>query len=326
MKFKEYRIILTCALFAVVSLTASAQQQIQLTQNIFNIMSYNPGYMGHRNAINILGTIRSQWTGFGVDSVSTTNSSNKTRTSYAPVAYLINADLPITFLHGGVGINITSDNIGSFSNVTMNLGYAYQKVLVNGGKLGIGVQLKLDNIVLDKNSLNPNAEDPLISNMNQNDFMADANLGVFYSKPNSLFGGISVLNLLETKGKNTFYQEKRSFNALAGYEFRLTSLPKIKFTPSILLKTDLATFQIDANILATFNDKFWGGVNYRLNDGIGLIFGLSWKDLMASFSYDIPMSKLIRGGTFGSFEVVLGYGFKFNNNKGLKTQKNTRYL
>ena len=76
----------------------------------------------------------------------------------------------------------------------------------------------------------------------------------------------------------------------------------------------------------TFNDKFWGGVNYRLNDGIGLIFGLSWKDLMASFSYDIPMSKLIRGGNFGSFEVVLGYAFKFNNNKGLKTQKNTRYL
>ncbi len=302
-------------------------------------MSYNPGYIGHKDAVNVVGTFRNQWTGFSIPNTTTTNGTTTGETnttnntdpkndklSIAPNSYMVSADSPINALRGGIGLNIVSDKIGAFNNITLNLGYAYQKVLANGGKLGIGAQLKLDNIVLDVGALNPAIDDPLIGQMEENDFMADANIGVFYSKPNSFFGGFSVINICETKGKSTFYQEQRSFNLHGGYEFRFPSYPTIKFTPSALLKTDFASFQVDINAMLTVRDKFWGGLNYRLNDGLGVIFGLAWKDFFASFSYDIPMSRLIRGGNFGSFEFVVGYSFKFHSNKGKKTQKNTRYL
>lgn len=341
MKKGNIHIILISLLLLISWFTSNGQQQMQLTQNYFNVMAYNPGYMGHRDAVNITGTFRNQWSGLRIPNMPTggtdgttgttgTNGDNTSvedeYTSISPNAYMISGDLPIRALRGGIGLNIVSDNIGAFKNVTVNLGYAYQKVLANGGKLGIGAQLKLDNIVLDVGALVPPVDDPLISQMEENDFMADANFGVFYSKPNSFFGGFSVYNICETKGKSTMFQEQRSFNLHGGYQFHFLSYPTIKFTPSALIKTDLASFQVDLNAMVTVKDVYWGGLNYRLNDGLGLIFGLAWKDFFASFSYDIPMSKLIRGGNFGSFEFIVGYSFKFHSNKGKKTQKNTRYL
>ena len=333
MNKKANCIILFCALLLTHSIVVKSQQQIQLTQNIFNILSYNPGYIGSRDAVNITGTFRNQWIGFKQTSISSSTSSSDNNTSssnssttIAPSLYMISADLPIRMLKGGIGVNIVSDKIGAFNNITMNIGYAYQRVLLNGGKLGIGIELKLDNIVLDKSSLKPKEEDPLINNMEKNDFMADANIGVYYAIPNSYFAGFSIYNILQSQGKSTFYQEKRSYNLHGGYEWRLPAYPTIKFIPSVLIKTDFSSYQIDINALLKYKNKYWGGLNYRINDGLGIIFGLAWKDFYGSFSYDIPMSKLALGGSWGSFEAVLGYSFKFGMNKGKSTQKNTRYL
>ncbi|MCK9302225.1 MAG: type IX secretion system membrane protein PorP/SprF [Bacteroidales bacterium] len=324
---KKYIVVFSilCALF----IDANAQQQIQLTQNIFNILSYNPGYAGSQNSINAIGTFRNQWTGFGrTETVGEDGSTTKSK-ALSPRLYMISLDAPVRALRGGLGLTITSDKIGAFENIAVNLGYAYQRELANGGNLGIGAQVRFDNVVLNAGDLIWGDEgDPIESEMlsSGNDFIVDCNFGVFYSKPNSFFGGVSAYNLVGTQGKNTLYKEKRSFNVHGGYQYRIPSNPKIKIIPSALIKTDLSSFQVDLNALLMYKDKFWGGLNYRINDGLGILLGLVWKDFMLGYSYDITMSSMALGGSWGSHEVVLSYSFKFEREKGRTTQRNTRYL
>ncbi|MDL2227767.1 type IX secretion system membrane protein PorP/SprF [Bacteroidales bacterium OttesenSCG-928-K03] len=309
--------------------TINAQQQKQLTQNTFNILSYNPAFAGHVEAINVSATLRSQWTGFGKITEKDETTGATTSTSASPTLYMLNGDMYIRAIRGGIGLTISNDQIGLYNNINVNLGYAYQHEFAGGGKLGIGAQVKFDNIVLDTGGLVLGEEgDPLIGQMTStgNDFIVDCNFGIYYSKPNSFFGGISAINLIESQGYNTLFKEKRSFNVHGGYTFRFPASPKFKITPSALIKTDFATFQVDINAIMTMENKFWFGVNYRISDGLGLIAGLMWKDFRLGYSYDIPMSKLALGNNWGSHEVVFSYSFKFEREKGRLTQKNTRYL
>ena len=323
-----------------------SQQQTQLTQYTFNTYLYNPAYAGYVDAVSIVGTFRNQYLGLRLAPDGTLPDANTDGTNptditsglfdkndinkgepISPILYTISATMPINALKGGIGVSIINDRIGAFNNVNLNIGYAYHKTFSNGGKLAVGAQVKLDNIVIDKGKLQfPNEGDPLIGRMDKNDFLVDANFGVYYSQPNSLFAGLSVLNVIGAKGRSTMFTEQRSFNLHGGYQLQLPSYPTIKIVPSFWLKTDMKTFQVDLSALATFKDKFWGGLNYRFDEGLGLIFGLSWKDFFASFSYDIPMSRIVRAPSFGNVEVLAGYSFKFDRNKNRKTQKNTRYL
>ncbi|MDR2084806.1 MAG: PorP/SprF family type IX secretion system membrane protein [Bacteroidales bacterium] len=324
-KYFLVTIVFLCAFSGFVR----AQQQRQLTQNTFNTLSYNPAYAGHRDAINFTGTFRSQWTGFGKETEYDEGGIKTGTTSASPMMYMISADMPIKAIAGGIGLNICGDYIGLFKNISVELGYAFQHTFSNGGKLGIGAQVKFDNIVLDTGGLNwGEPGDPLGGEMTSsgNDFMVDCNFGVYYSKPNSIFWGVSVYNIVQSQGYNTLYKEKRSFNVHGGYTFRFPANPKIKIIPSVLLKTDISSFQIDLNAIMSIQDKFWFGANYRLNDGLGVIVGITWKDFQVGYSYDIPMSRLALGGNWGSHEVVFAYSFKFEREKGRLTQKNTRYL
>ena len=345
-KNKKYFLVVMMVL-CMCARVANAQQQMQLTQYTFNTLSYNPGYAGHRYGINLTGTFRNQWTGFGKtvtedDPNSSTTGGNgsgllpngqgtstnsSTKTTAAPMMYMVSADMPIRVLKGGIGLNICGENIGLNKNIFVDLGYAYQHDFAGGGKLGIGAQVRFANLVLSIQDFIPGTEgDWLLQQMEENDFLVDCNFGVYYSKPNSFFWGISALNLIETQGRSTMIKGVRSYNAYGGYDLRFPANPKIKLTPSILVKTDLATFQIDASAILSIQDRYWFGANYRINEGLGIILGLSFLDFQLGYSYDIPMSSLTIGGSWGSHEVVLRYSFKLEREKGKITQKNTRYL
>ena len=324
------RLALLISVFLCIATGLQAQQQVELTQNLFNILSYNPGYAGHRNAISATGTFRRQWVGFGsTKEVVNSDGTTEKATTASPMTVIGSVDAFIRPLHGGVGLSVTNDQIGLFNNTLVNLGYAYQINFAGGGRMGIGAQVQFENIVLDQSGLIWGDEgDPIAGQMANegNDFMVDCNFGIYYSKPNSFFGGISAYNLVATQGKSTLYKNVRSFNVHGGYEIRFPANPTFKLVPSVLVKTDLASFQVDAGVLAYFKNMFWLGANYRINDGLGIIAGMMWKDFLLGYSYDITMSKMALGGSWGSHEVVLSYSFKFERDKGKITQKNTRYL
>lgn len=104
--------ILIIALVVFSLKSASAQQDPQFSQNMFNKLANNPGYAGSESGISTSVLHRSQWMGFGDDGAAASTQN-----------FSVNSEIPA--INGGVGLNIVKDNIASFSNLGIQASYAY---------------------------------------------------------------------------------------------------------------------------------------------------------------------------------------------------------
>ena len=93
--------------------------------------------------------------------------------------------------------------------------------------------------------------------------------------------------------------------------------------PSIYLKSDGATSQLDINTSLIYNNKMWGGVSYRVDESIILLSGLNiTDDLRLGLGYDVVLNSIKNN----SFEIMLGYDFRINYEKPLNKYQNPRFL
>ena len=95
-------------------ITSKAQQEPQFTLNMFNILTYNPGFAGMNNGICISGIIRQQWAGF----------KDADGNKVGPETFLLNAHAPIRVIHGGVGAIVMQDEIGYSKTINLKFGYS----------------------------------------------------------------------------------------------------------------------------------------------------------------------------------------------------------
>lgn len=299
---------------------AFSQQEPQFTQNMFNNMSINPGYAGTNDAISVTALLRQQWVGFK------DSEGNK----ISPETYLFSIDAPINILHGGLGATITQDKLGFEKNIGVKLGYAYRCSL-GYGDLGIGLQVGFLNKSIDFSKfIKIDNDDPVLSGQSEESTMVtDFSFGLFYNIPGEYYFGISTSQFRQAKadiGESSEFYLKRHYYITAGYHYILPNNPSFEVSPSFLIKSDGNTLQYDISSLLTYNNKFWGGISYRVTDAIGILLGLNFKDISVGYSYDITTSKLGSVGSLGSHEIMLRYNFKIEVDKTPKTYKNTRYL
>lgn len=297
-----------------------SQHEAQLTQYMFNRLPLNPGYAGATNGICASGSIRQQWVGFK-------ESDGKGASSkVAPETYLISATMPVELLHGGLGISIVQDAIAFQKNTSVNLAYGYQTSL-GGADLGLGIQFIFSNRTTDFSKLHPiDGTDPLLSGKAQeSDMLIDAGLGAYYRVPDQLFAGISIIPILGSKAspESTSAKLQRQINIIGGYEFPFPGSNLITCHPAVYIRSTGAVSQIDLTGMIRYDNKIWGGLTYRHQDAIALIFGMDIKDFEIGYSYDINTSAL---RSFGSHEVRIGYCFKIKVDKGQKIYRNTRFL
>jgi len=287
---------------------------------MFTKLAYNPGYTGAGNGICVQGLVRQQWVGFK-ETDSDGNTSN-----VAPETYLVSVHSPIKFLRGGIGGTIVQDKIAYQNNISLNIMYAYQTSL-GAGDLGIGLQLSLLNKSIDFSKFDYHDQnDPVLNGKGEeSDMIFDLGLGFYYSMPDTYYVGLSVLQLLESSSdiEATSSELKRQINLLGGYEFTLPNLPSIDVLPSILIKTDLTSFQADISMLGRYRNQFWGGLTYRYQDAVAIIVGMEFKNFNVGYSYDITTSAI---GSSGSHEIRLAYCFKIEVDKFKKVYRNTRFL
>jgi hypothetical protein len=70
-----------------------------------------------------------------------------------------------------------------------------------------------------------------------------------------------------------------------------------------------APVQFDLNGVISFYNTLDAGVNYRLGDGLGILFGITVLErLVFNYSYEIPLT-LIRNNTQQTHEVGIRYRF-----------------
>lgn len=312
----------TCAFF-VILLTFPlskiiAQQEAHFAHNMFNNIYYNPGFAGSVAGICATGLARQQWVGF----------EDADGTNVAPNTYTVSIHSPLNFLHGGVGLNVYSDKLGYQSEIGVKIMYAY-RVDLGMGNLGVGAQLDFMNATIDFDKLRDYAEnqdDELLQGGNQTDMVLDFGFGLQYHIPEKFYIGLSSTRILESESAKLYYKYKRHYFLTGGYEWQLPNSPAFVIEPSLLVKSDAVKTDYDLAVLLKYNNKVWGGVSYSsfgVMDPIAVLLGVQIKDIRIGYAYTIPTSAI---GSGGSHEVMVGYCFKIDFEKGRRSYRNTRFL
>lgn len=312
-----YRVFLFIV-FIYFVLRVHAQQEPQITQYMFTPMAYNPATAGTSGNISVTGLLREQWIGF--------NDSEGNRVS--PRTFFLSVDAPLKVLHGGLGAVIVNDKLGYEQNIGLKLSYAYITDF-RSGELSFGPQIGLLDKSIDFSKLQALESDPIFQATEEKAMMFDIGLGVLYRVPGKYYMGFAASQVIQSKGslgENPNYSNKRHLYLSGGYEYVIPDYPLYEVEPSVLIKTDMVSYQVDLNARVTYNQKFWGGLTYRITDAVALMLGVKIKQLMVGYSYDITTSKLGSAGSSGSHEIMVNYSFKLDLDKNPKSYRNTRFL
>jgi len=165
--------------------------------------------------------------------------------------------------------------------------------------------------------------DPAIPTGDVKGSSLDIGAGVYYNTQD-VYIGLSSAHMTEPTIEWTDGQDfglTRHYFLIAGYYHELN--PLLSLNPSMYLKSDGATSQLDINTNLIYNKKMWGGVSYRLDEGVSLLAGMNVnEDLRFGLAYDVT----IMNAMSNSLEVMLGYNFKIKTNKAVSKYKNPRFL
>ncbi len=314
-------------LVIMVKFTAYAQQDPQFTNNMFYKLGVNPGYAGAEAAINGLLLNRYQWAGFGGGEPKT-------------LVFSVDAAINAFGSAGGVGINIISDQLGFYDNMWVNLNYSY-KLTTALGDLGIGISPGIYNFSIKPEgwlssddvyngsgggSTGGGAGDVSIPQTESSQMAFDLGLGLYLST-NKYYAGLSVTHLNQAAIK---YDElavdflTRHYYLTGGYNIKLSD-PLFEVRPSFLFKTDIAAWQMDLNVNVVYNEKFWGGISYRVQDAVALLMGMEmFNGMRVGYSFDLTTSAMGRNA-YGSHEIFISYSIDLERNRSQK-YKSVRFL
>ncbi len=271
--------------------SASAQQESQYTQYMYNTMSFNPGYTGSREVLSVMGLYRTQWVGL----------------EGAPKTMNFSVQSPVG-IHSALGLNVLGDQIGPTKTTGVTANYSYTILGSTDVKYSFGISGTLDNFSVDYNKLNIENPDPyLVGTESQ----ISPNVGVgFYVHSYNWYVGLSVPRLLKTTyfddTKATTYAATSHFYLMGGYVFDLN--PYLKFKPAAMIKAvSGAPIAVDLSANFLINDKLTLGAAYRWDAAVSGLAGFQISDgLNIGYAYDYDTTH-IGNYNSGSHEIFLRF-------------------
>lgn len=296
-----------------------SQQDAQLTQNMFNKLSVNPGSAGYNGGVCATLLTRSQWIGF----------------DGRPQTHMFSGDA--RFGRHGVGLTIFQDQLGVERSFAVKGAYAFH-IKLGGGELGIGLDIGMVSKSFTNNfvAIDDYTQDPSIPNENTSAKSFDASFGLFYEIKNTMYLGVSTLHIPQSTfesgkgGVNELaFKQARHYYIMAGYEKDISGgSQKWVLKPSVLAKTDAVSTQLDINALVVYNKLVWGGVSYRLQDAIAILAGVNvpqFPGLKIGVAYDITTSAL-GDHTSGSVEFMVRYCKNISKTPKREVYHSVRFL
>lgn len=286
---------------------ATAQQDPQYTQYMYNMNVVNPAYAGNKEALSLTALYRDQWSGF--EGAPTTI----TFSGHAPVGNNV-----------GLGLSVIKDELGPISETNAYADFSYTLQVGGNTKLALGLKAGAtfhDVGLVDLET--QDANDPFFS-QDINSTYPNIGAGAFLYTDN-FYVGLSVPNMLNSvhldENALKFGSETNHYFATAGYVFQVNDNFKLK--PSAMVKSAFdAPTSFDANVNALFYDKFEIGASYRLDDSFsGLVGFQATPALRIGYAYDAVTSD-INVVAPSSHEVILTFDLVFNK----KALRSPRYF
>ena len=289
MKFVKFNII---AFILFNCWIGVAQQLPQFTQYMYNTISINPAYAGSRETLSVVGLHRSQWVGL----------------EGGPTTQTLSIHTPLRNEKIGLGLSIINDELG-YENLSYIYGdFSYTIQTSEKAKLAFGLKAGFTSYSLDPEYRQSQIDDPTIRGI-EDRWSPNIGAGVYWNT-NRWYLGLSAPRILTTNNnREEGYQalERISYYFTGGYVFDFGE--STKFKPAMLLKATNGaplSFDVTANFL--FNEVFWIGGSYRINERASAIGGIAdfqiSKQFRIGYAYEYPLSDL-RPYTSGTHEVLI---------------------
>lgn len=302
------RIVYVIAVFLLAGAVQSAvgQQDPQFSLYVYNPLYYNPAAAGSEGVSRAQITHRTQYLGYQPTIFDDGGSQN---------TQLVSFNMPLARIKSGIGIYAFNDALAANFNQSVQLAYAYRATLKNG-TLSVGVQAGVYNKGYDYSSFRPFEPEPGIPTGRINQIKPDIGAGVYYNTTDYWLG-VSVKHLNQASysliGDLTTDYLSRVAYLTAGYRLGLTY--DIDVQPSVLVQYDtrpgFRAATIMANALATYQNRFWAGLGYRLQDAVMATVGANLgrnNALRFGYSFDFQVSGQSRAAKSAtSHELLLAY-------------------
>jgi type IX secretion system PorP/SprF family membrane protein len=291
------RILFTIALL-LTGAGLYAQQELMVSQYMFNGLLLNPAYAGTHSYFSASALHRSQWTSF----------------EGAPTGQVVAIDGPVANERLGVGLLISNDRIGITSQLEASVNIAYHLPL-GAGDLSFGLRAGGSSYSATLSDITVWDQNDQVYNQNdiQGQFIPKFGFGVYYHTE-KWFAGFSVPMLyslddqivLDNSVTSDYFTQHYYLNA--GTVIEANSNVAIK--PSLLVKVEpTAPVQVDLNCNVLLYRRLWLGAGYRTGDAlIGMVEYNITPQLRAGYAYDYTLTD-INNYSSGSHEIMIGYDF-----------------
>lgn len=292
------KIILSLA-FILVALHSFAQQELQMSQYLFNGMFWNPGYTGSNNDyVRFTAMYRHQWTAI----------------AGAPRTGMFSADIPLKHDNMGIGLQIVSDHIGVSSLNEVFATYAYQVRFNENLALGLGIRGGVSVYSARLSELTVwDDHDYQFENNLRNVVMPKFGFGA-YLHGKKFYVGASIPTLWAYDSDHQFNVDinksswmRQHIYLSTAYVFDISQNFKIK--PSVFTKyVKNAPFQADVTLTLIFKEIVFLSGGYRTNAAANAMIEFRpVPALRIGYGFDLSTPKYLRvhGGT--THEIMLGY-------------------
>ena len=318
-----------CLIFA---LTARAEMvDPSLTQYFQAPSLFNPAAAGSTDLMRIRVGSRMQW--IGIDG--------------APRDFLATADVPFKLINRrwGAGVAMVQETIGLYQTLSMGVQLSGRQK-IGKGYLSFGLQaaylnqqFKGSKVVIPDDDDYHESTDDAIPTQDVTGQGFDMNIGLTYT--HRLFTlGLACTHLLSpqvkmrregSEGSSGSGEQEWLFPFDRTLYFTAESNIPIKNTlfevlPSLMVRTDLASFQADVTARLRWKKFLTAGLGYRPQDALSVMLEGEFKGITLGYSYDYSLSPIMRA-TSGSHEVWVGYSLKLNfGEKNRNAHKSIRLM
>lgn len=318
---------LTIVLFGLLAvMTASAQFDPQMGQYMYLPTAYNPAAVGEGDLMKVAGMHRMQYVDI----------------SNAPMSTWFSFSSPFVIgkTSHGAGVRFLNDRYGLFTTQSLYAQYAY-RLKLGKGYLSVGVDLGFVNVGFKGDSVNlskmgdeyHDANDQAIPVGSKSGMKFDMGLGVYYSTP-TWWVGASYSHLTQPKvdwsdgasGVEQVVTLTGTMYVAGGYHFRLKNYREWVLTPSAMVMTDFASWDVNLTLMCDYKDRYRWGLGYRIMGSVNILLGIDIiSGLQLGYSCELPTNKLLLE-SYGSHEIYLAYGFDILKPKRTNKYKSIRYL
>lgn len=304
--------ILSIILFITAMQQVQAQQDILVSQYMFNHLLLNPAYAGSKEYIMATLLYRKQWVNF----------------KGAPETQIATVHSPWGLTNLGWGVTLSHDHIGVTDRTDASLSLAYQLKVSEAMKLGIGIKAGGNYYSYKNSDLKYWDHDDLIfADDKTSGFQPNIGAGA-YLYGEKFYAGLSVPTIISynpaavvtPSNIDLVLHQTRHYYATAGVVIPVSG-EEVLAKPSILVKyVANAPTEFDFNINFLFSKMLWIGGSYRTKDSfVGLVQIQLNNKLRLGYSYDFTITD-IKDYSKGSHEIMIGYDFGYDVDK-IKTPR-----